>query len=128
MSSLLESTLNTRTLPVGDMRYVRSDAPLCLSEEEIQWLLNNNITTLVDLRSVQELKRKPCPLQGVQGFTYYHLPVTGGEDVPKSREHLHEIYRGMIDEQMDIILDTILNAPSNVMFFCTAGKDRTGTE
>lgn len=28
---------------------------------------------------------------------------------------------------MEIILDTILNATSNVMYFCTAGKDRTGT-
>ena len=32
----------------------------------------------------------------------------------------------MIDRQMDQILDTILNAKSNVMYFCTAGKDRTG--
>lgn len=32
----------------------------------------------------------------------------------------------MIDEQMNTILETILNATSNVMYFCTAGKDRTG--
>ena len=59
-------------------------------------------------------------------FTYYHLPVAGGGDTPKSKEHLHAVYRGMIDEQMSIILETILNATSNVMYFCTAGKDRTG--
>ena len=126
MSSLLKSTLNTRALPIGGMRYIRSDVPLCLTEEEIEWLLHNNITTLVDLRSAQELERKPCPLQNIEGFTYYHLPVAGGGDTPKSREHLHEVYRKMVDEQMDIILETILNAASNVMYFCTAGKDRTG--
>ena len=38
MSSLLKSTLNTRFLPVGGMRYLRSDAPLSLSEEEIKEL------------------------------------------------------------------------------------------
>ena len=27
---------------------------------------------------------------------------------------------------MNIILETILSATSNVMYFCTAGKDRTG--
>ncbi len=27
---------------------------------------------------------------------------------------------------MNTILETILNATSNVMYFCTAGKDRTG--
>ena len=126
MGSLLRSTLNTRALPVGGLRYIRSDAPLCLTEEEIQWLLDNHITTLVDLRSAQELEHKPCPLQDVAGFTYYHIPVTGGGDTPKSREHLYEVYRGMVDAQMDTILETILNTASNVMYFCTAGKDRTG--
>ena len=127
MASLLKSTLNTRTLPIGGMRYIRSDAPINLTEEEIQWLIDNDITTLVDLRATEELERKPCPLRDMPEFTYHHLPVTGGGDTPKSREHLHEVYRGMVDEQMEIILDTILNATSNVMYFCTAGKDRTGT-
>ncbi len=126
MSSLFKSTLNTRALPVGDMRYIRSDAPLSLNEEEIQWLLEQNITTLVDLRSAKELELKPCPLQKRKEFTYYHLPVTGGGDTPKSREHLHQTYAGMVDGQMEIILDTICNADSNVLYFCTAGKDRTG--
>lgn len=126
MGSLLKSTLNTRALPIDGMRYIRSDVPLGLTEEEIQWLLDNDVTTLVDLRSTKELERTPCPLQNVAGFTYYHIPVTGGGDTPKSKEHLHEVYRGMVDEQMDIILDTIINATSNVMYFCTAGKDRTG--
>ena len=35
MGSLLKSTLNTRALPIGSMRYIRSDAPLGLTEEEI---------------------------------------------------------------------------------------------
>lgn len=126
MGSLLKSTLNTRALPIGGMRYIRSDAPLCLTEEEIQWLLAHNISTLVDLRSAEELERRPCPLKDRAEFTYYHLPVTGGGDAPRSREHLHAVYREMADEQMDIILETILNAASNVMYFCTAGKDRTG--
>lgn len=126
MGSLLKSTLNTRSLPVGGMRYIRSDVPLYLTAEEIQWLMDHDITTLVDLRSPQEVERKPCPLQTAAGFTYYHLPVTGGGDAPKSREQLYEVYQGMVDGQMDTILDTILNALSNVMYFCTAGKDRTG--
>lgn len=69
MGSLLKSTLNTRALPIGGMRYIRSDAPLCLTEEEVQWLLDNDISTLVDLRSAKELERTPCPLQNMDGFT-----------------------------------------------------------
>lgn len=32
----------------------------------------------------------------------------------------------MIDAQMDKIVNTVMNAETNVMYFCTAGKDRTG--
>ena len=71
MVSLLKSTLNTRALPIGNLRYIRSDAPLMLSEEEVQWLRDNNITTLVDLRSEEELQRKPCLLANAEGFVYH---------------------------------------------------------
>ena len=47
MKSLLQSTLNTRALPTGDLRYIRSDFPGNLSDEEVQWLVDNNITTIV---------------------------------------------------------------------------------
>lgn len=126
MSSLLESTRNTRVLPTGTMRYIRSDVPENLTAKEIQWLLDNNITTIVDLRSEEEVVKKPCYLKERDGFRYVHLPVTGGGDTPKSLEHLHIVYRQMLDEKMEKIIDVIMNAKSNVMYFCTAGKDRTG--
>lgn len=126
MSSLLRSTRNTRALPTGTMRYIRSDVPLHLTDEEIGWLLNNNITTLVDLRSDEEVCKQPCELAAKEGFQYYHLPVTGGGGTPKSLGHLYTIYSQMIDKQMEKIIDTIMGARSNVLYFCTAGKDRTG--
>ncbi|MDE7445288.1 MAG: tyrosine-protein phosphatase [Lachnospiraceae bacterium] len=126
MSSLLQSTKNTRVLPTGTNRYFRSDFPENLTDEEIRWLLDNNITTIVDLRSDEEIAKKPCSLKEKEGFRYFHLPVTGGGDTPKSLEHLHIVYQQMIDDKMKNIIDTIMNAESNVMYFCTAGKDRTG--
>lgn len=126
MSSLLQSTRNTRALPTGTMRYIRSDAPVNLTDQEIWWLLDNNISTIVDLRSEDEVVRNPCLLQVKNGFRYFHLPVTGGGDTPKSLEHLYTVYLQMVDGQMEKIIDTILKAESNVMYFCTAGKDRTG--
>lgn len=126
MSSLLQSTRNTRVLPTGEMRYIRSDFPEHLTDMEVQWLLNNNITTIVDLRSDEEIVNKPCNLKEQNRFRYFHLPVTGGDGIPKSREHLHVVYQQMLDEKMEKIIDTIMTAESNVMYFCTAGKDRTG--
>lgn len=126
MSSLLQSTRNTRVLPTGTNRYFRSDFPQNLTDEEIRFLLDNNITTLVDLRSEEEVVSKPCRLKDRDGFSYFHLPVTGGGGTPRSREHLYTVYRQMLDGQMEKIIDTVMNAKSNVIYFCTAGKDRTG--
>ena len=50
MASLLTYTLNTRWLREGCTRYLRSDVPDRLSEEEIGWLLEHNIRTVIDLR------------------------------------------------------------------------------
>ncbi len=126
MSSLFQSTRNTRALPTGTLRYIRSDVPQRLTGEELQWLLAHNITTIVDLRSKEEAAQKPCCLNAQDGFRYIHLPVTGGGDTPKSMEHLHTVYRQMVDGQMEKIVDTIMQAQTNVLYFCTAGKDRTG--
>ena len=126
MSSLLQSTRNTRALPTGTMRYIRSDAPENLTAQEVQWLLDNNIITIVDLRSDEEIDKTPCCLKELDDFRYFHLPVTGGGDTPKSLEHLYIVYQQMIDDKMEKIIDIIMNAESNVMYFCTAGKDRTG--
>ena len=60
MSSLLQSTLNTRALPTGDLRYIRSDFPGNISDDEVQWLVDNSITTIVDLREEKEYKAKSC--------------------------------------------------------------------
>ena len=126
MSSLFQSTLNTRLLPTGDMRFIRSDCPEKLTDEEAEWLLQNQVTTIVDLREKKEYERKPCRLETEDGFTYYHMPVTGGDDTPKSPGEVASVYLGMLDKQMDEIIQTIMGAKSNVLFFCGAGKDRTG--
>lgn len=126
MASLLRSTLNTRALPTGDYRYVRSDCPAKLTDEEVRWLRDNGITTVVDLREEKEYLRRPCRLETETGFTYHHLPVTGGGEPPSSPEAVAETYLRMLDEQMEKIIRTIMNAKTNCLYFCTAGKDRTG--
>ncbi len=126
MGSIFKTTLNTRTLPTGDLRYIRSDYPGKLTDDEIQWLRQNDITTIVDLREEKEYVARPCRLEKEEGFKYLHMPVTGGGDTPESPEAVIETYIRMLDEQMDKIIYTIMNTASNVMYFCGAGKDRTG--
>lgn len=89
----LESTLNTRTIIQNSLQYIRSDVPNNLTDEEVDWLIYNNICTIVDLREDIERQQKKCRL---------------------------------IDDNMTQIIDTIIKAKTNVLYFCNAGKDRTG--
>ena len=54
--------------PAGDgvtvwERFLRGDNPAGLSEQDIQWLRERDITTIVDLRSGEELARQPDQLR-----------------------------------------------------------------
>ncbi|MBQ3162663.1 MAG: tyrosine-protein phosphatase [Oscillospiraceae bacterium] len=126
MKSLLTSTLNTRAILPDSLRYIRSDVPHKISEAEIQWLVKNNVTTIVDLREEIEQQQKKCPLVDNTDFTYLHMPVKGGNAVPKTVNEVSASYIRMADSNMDKIIETIISAETNVMYFCNAGKDRTG--
>lgn len=129
MSSLFRSTKNTRVLNGGTiqkLQYIRSDVPDALSEDEIQWLISHNIRTLVDLRNDKEVLLKPCPLRQRDEFTYINMPITGGSSIPTSADDVSASYITMVDNMMDGVLKTIESAKNGVMFFCNAGKDRTG--
>ena len=84
MSSLFESTYNTRAIISGSLKYIRSDAPYKLTDDELDWLRANNITTVIDLRSESECKACPSILASAEGFSYRNMPVSGGNAVPKT--------------------------------------------
>ena len=124
--SLFEYTKNSRTIIYGNLRFIRSDVPTYLTEKERQWMIDNNIITIVDLREETEQNQKPCPLKKDDAFHYISMPVKGGNAVPASQNEVVSSYINMVDDNMNNIVNTILNADSNVMYFCNAGKDRTG--
>ena len=126
MSSLLNSTQNTRAILPDSLRYLRSDVPASLTESEIDWLRQQNIRCIVDLRSEDEQKKKPCPLSQQTSFVYHSLPVSGGNAVPACPDEVSASYVAMVDEQMEHIIDTIETSDCGVLYFCNAGKDRTG--
>ncbi len=124
--SLFEHTKNSRIIIHGNLRFIRSDVPAYLTEKERQWMIDNNIITIVDLREETEQYQKPCHLRNDGAFNYISMPVKGGNTIPASQNEVVLSYINMVDDTMDNIVNTILNADSNVMYFCNAGKDRTG--
>ena len=59
---IFKNTLNTRSILEHDIKYIRSDVPANISEDEKDKLLLNNIITIIDFRTETERKRKQCPL------------------------------------------------------------------
>lgn len=124
MNSLLHYTKNTRAILPDSLRFIRSDLPARLDDEDIRFLLDNAVTTAVDLRSYEEVSKKPCPLASMPEFSYLNLPVNGGGAVPASPDEVVGSYIAMLDG-IESILDAIKSG-RNVLYFCNAGKDRTG--
>lgn len=123
---IFQSTWNTRPILENSMKYIRSDVPTVISESEKNWLLSNGVTTVVDLRTDKERMRKPCPLIEDSRFTYRIFPITGGDTVPPNTEEVSRSYINMVDAKFEEMMGFLLKVGSNVLFFCNAGKDRTG--
>ena len=126
MPSILKSTKNTRPIINDSMRYIRSDAIINLEDEEIQWLIENNILTVVDLRMEEETEKNPCCLKHHNEFTYLNIPVSYGDEMPLTSEMMSPYFLKMVDNTMIKIILTIENSKTNAIYFCRQGKDRSG--
>ncbi|MBR6070813.1 MAG: tyrosine-protein phosphatase [Ruminococcus sp.] len=126
MSSIFTSTRNTRPILPDSLRFIRSDALFCPTEDELGWLRYNGVTTVIDLRAEDEVRACPTQLAEAEGFMYRNMPVTGGSYIPKTAADVPQSYVDMLDGQMDAIIGAIMSAQTNVLYFCSAGKDRTG--
>ena len=61
MHFMFENTSNTRPILENSLKYIRSDVPIRVSEAEREWMLANDIVTIIDLRTEEERARKVCP-------------------------------------------------------------------
>lgn len=109
-------------------RLLRGDNPEGLTEEDLRWLLDRGITTVVDLRSEAEAGRKPDQLSGQPEFRYVVCPLLEADRMPNLEDDVAAGYFRMLDGS-DLVakaMRTVAAAPAGVLFHCTAGKDRTG--
>lgn len=105
----------------------RSDAPLNPTKEDMALLQSKGITTLIDLRSAREVSHNPTFLSAAKGFSYHHLPIDEGSEPPDSFEKVPLSYMEIAwAKNLPRVFETIAQAERGAMFFCAAGKDRTG--
>lgn len=134
--SLLSCSCNTRELgglKTADGSYTkngvfwRSDVPVGPTADDVEKLLMNRITTIIDMRTEAEILKKPNVLADSSGFEYHHFPITEGSGVPESLEAVPLSYMTIATaENMPKVMRTMAEAENGVLFNCSAGKDRTG--
>jgi len=123
-------------------RFLRGDDVSGLSEKDINYLLDYNITAVIDLRSSYETEYAPSVLAKISQLNYMHISLlpfdigefestenmtkmftTFGDDI------LTKIYIDILTEETDNLRQTfefIAEQSGGVLFHCAAGKDRTG--
>lgn len=109
-------------------RLLRGDVPQGFSEADVDWLLDRDVTTVIDLRHDEETAARPDELKFLPGFHYHHVSLAVHGLYPNSEADVGSGYFRMLDEKNALcaVMRLIAHAPGGVLFHCTAGKDRTG--
>lgn len=106
---------------------IRSNLPINLSSNDISLLDKMGINTIIDLRSQEEIENRKSSFEDKKNFQVYHIGIDIGKDIPETEELVPKSYINMLTLQEKIKkIFEILGSSEKVLYFCNAGKDRTG--
>lgn len=117
--------------------YLRADDMCNLESDDIEFLLDYGVNAIVDLRSKNEIEKKPNPFSKNPKVSYINIPlmVDVVDDVTKfsttkPEEFIPNFYMQLI-QNSTIAIKTIFEFFSKeentgILFHCAVGKDRTG--
>lgn len=107
---------------------VRSNLPKNLSKKSIDKLVNKKITTIIDLRSEEEISKEPGIFFDSKFFNCHYVKIKGDGRLPDTPKKVFDSYVEMIEgkEAIGKIFSIIANSTHGVLYYCNAGKDRTG--
>lgn len=129
-------TVDGRTVKWGKL--FRSDALARLSKNDISYLQNSGLKTILDYRSADEIAKSPDPVipgvknindpvlkSGVPTFDIFSLDMEGLDNV------FQQIQTAMVEqpdaEAYKTLFNLLLDENNTALLqHCTAGKDRTG--
>ena len=133
---LLDSIENMRDIGgyvTGDKKVkygklIRSNLPSNITEEDITFLKEMGIKTAIDLRSEEEVEKAKSVFEKNKWFKLLHYKLKGGGKIPENCEGVPISYMQMLEGEESIyqIFKEISKSDNGVIYFCNAGKDRTG--
>lgn len=117
-------------------RFLRADDISQLTEQDIGFLLDYGVSTVIDLRSEAEAGQKPDKLNQEYGVDHHFIPFIDKDISPEGGLDFFDAFGGIGDMYIDFLLncrvvrelfETIATAkPGCVLYHCAGGKDRTG--
>ena len=119
------------TSKYGKIKYgkiVRSNVPTNLNTNELAYLKSIGIKTIIDLRSKDETNKVVSAFENNPFFDVFHYEISGGEKIPDSPENVPISYMQMLEQKESIyhIFKKLAEEENGIIYFCNAGKDRTG--
>ena len=119
-------------------RFLRTDAPVDLSRNDLAILLSYPVRTVIDLRSSDETAKGPNSFFNVDSISYIPASIidfstdnlgTSDFEVALSQS-MGAFYISMLEQKKEAlryVFSTMAYAPpGGILFHCTHGKDRTG--
>lgn len=120
------STDNNRI--VKPKKIIRSNFINDLDKEDIEEIKRMGFTTIIDLRSNEELKKKKGIFSENDDFKFKQIAINGNGRLPKSEDEIIDTYMEMLEgkQQIKEIFEILSEVNDGVIYYCNAGKDRTG--
>lgn len=113
---------------VKEGKIIRSNCVTNLSNEDLEQLIKMKFTTIIDLRSDEEIQKKKGVFFNNQKFKYNHIKMNGDGKIPDRKEEVLNSYIEMLNgkKQIKEIFEILKETEGGVIYYCNAGKDRTG--
>ncbi len=109
-------------------RFIRGDAPHNIDDNVKEFLIEQNIKTVIDLRNEKISNLNSNAFVSDSRFFCYNFPLSINEKAANSEDDVIENYYQMLENDIAIIniFGTMANSIGGVLFHCQEGKDRTG--
>jgi protein tyrosine/serine phosphatase len=106
------------------------------NRQELQEFIdNNNINTILDLRSSNEVESQPYEDDILKNLKYFNIPIAGKEQIDLTQlkytdqnnsNSFYEIFLRFHQEEIRNIITTVATCKPGIVIHCFAGRDRTG--
>ena len=109
-------------------KIIRTNLVTNLQKKNLNKIKKMGISTVIDLRSDKEVEKRKSVFNENSQFSYYHIAIKGDGRLPSKKEEILDTYIEMLEgkQQIKEIFEILSDNDDGIIYYCNAGKDRTG--